>query len=77
MREGVTNEQPHEPLSAAVAELGRRFAAADISRERLDTRLVQLRAFPQLRHSRLRALPVTLPPVTFYSFEPVAGGARS
>lgn len=75
MSEEVTNRQLHEPLSSAVAELGRRYSAGDVSRERLDARLLELRIRPELRRSRSRALPATPAPVTFYSLEPVAAGA--
>lgn len=73
----MTNRQEHEPLSSAVAELGRRYSAGDVSRERLDTRLLELRICPELRRSRSRSLPAVPAPVVFYSLEPVAGGERA
>lgn len=74
MREDVTSRQQHEPLSSSVAELGRRYAAGDVSRDRLDARLLELRICPELRRSRSRALPTISAPVTIHSLEPVAGG---
>lgn len=79
MREDSTNTRPAstEPLSAAVAELGRRYSAGEVSRERLDVRLLEIRISPELRRGRSRALPAIPAPVTFYSLEHVAavGGA--
>ncbi|HEY9285909.1 MAG TPA: hypothetical protein VIP46_20840 [Pyrinomonadaceae bacterium] len=76
MSRDVTNNQ-HEPLSSSVAELGRRYASGDVTRERLDARLLELRICPELRRSRSRALPALPPPVTFHSLEPAAGGPRA
>lgn len=75
MREDATNRQPHEPLSSAVAELGRRYSAGEVSRERLDARLLEVRIGPGLRRSRSRALPAIPTPVTFFSLEHVAPAA--
>lgn len=72
MSELLTDVGEREPLPSAVAELGRRYSAGEVSRERLDSRLAELRARPQLRRSRSRALPAVLLPVTFYALERVA-----
>ena len=62
-----------EPLPAAIRELGRRYAAGEISRERRDARLVELnKRRPALRRKRARSLRLTIPPpVTFLSIEQI------
>jgi hypothetical protein len=64
----------HEPLEAAMLELGRRASALEISREQLHARLEQLRSNqPQLRRRRSRAFLLTLQPqVSFISIEEAA-----
>jgi hypothetical protein len=60
-----------EPLHVAILELGRRYAAGEITREWRDARLVELnKRRPAARRRRVRSLSLTLPaPVTFYSLD--------
>jgi hypothetical protein len=61
----------HEPLEAAMLEIGRRGSALEISREQLHARLEQLRSNKQeLRRRRSRSFALSLStPVSFYSIE--------
>lgn len=63
-----------EPLHVAILELGRRYAAGEITRERRDARLVELnKRRPTSRRKRARSLCLTTPaPVTFYSLDEAA-----
>jgi hypothetical protein len=60
-----------EPLPVAIRELGQRYAAGQITRERRDARLVELhKRQPTLRRKRARSLSLTTPaPVQFYSLD--------
>ena len=60
-----------EPLHLAILELGRRYEAGEISRERRDARLVELnKRRPASRRRRARALSLTIPaPITFYALD--------
>lgn len=62
-----------EPLHSAILELGRRYSAGEITRERRDARLVELnKRQPTLRRKRARSLCLTIPaPVTFLSIEQI------
>jgi hypothetical protein len=63
-----------EPVPVAIRELGRRYAAGEITRERRDARLVELnKRRPAARRKRARSLSLTAPaPVTFYSLDEAA-----
>lgn len=60
-----------EPLFSSFLELGRRYSAGEITRERRDARLVELnKRQPTLRRKRARSLSVTIPaPIIFYSLD--------
>ena len=63
-----------EPLHVAIRELGQRYEAGQITRERRDARLAELnKRRPDARRKRARALSLTVPaPVTFYSLDEAA-----
>ncbi len=69
----VDSSESIEPLHATILELGRRYAAGEITRERRDDRLVGLnQPQPTLRRKRARSLRLTIPaPVTFLSIEQI------
>lgn len=60
-----------EPLPVAIRELGQRYAAGQITRERRDARLVELnKRQPTLRRKRARSLCLSAPaPIQFYSLD--------
>lgn len=63
--------EAREPLNAAVMEVARRFASGEITRERRDARIAELRGLqPRLRRRSTRRPPdPQAPPVTFYSID--------
>lgn len=76
-RPQAESERERESLTTAVVECSRRHSAGDITRARLDARLIELRTRPDLRRRRSRSLPSPPPPVTFHSLEHVTAAEEA